>query len=525
MNLLTISCPCCGFSREIPAERVPEGERKVTCPRCKAAFQFRKPAAGAVETQEPLPPSQPPQPQAQPQPEPPPQPQPQPQQRPTPGTAWRARPARTELPDIAELFKESWQLFQRRFSTLIGLFLLSVVGFVAPVAIAVALGALLGMAAGKGAVVAVGALGAVGSVYAGLRFFSAFLHAVADERLCLKDALARGKGMVWPLLWVGLLSGFIICGGFMLLVVPGIIFTVWFCLAQFVLVGEDSRGMGALLKSREYVRGQWFNVALRLLLVWAASLLIGAIPVAGMILGIVFLPYVTIFHYLIYRDLRAIKGEVAYDCGISDRVKWPALALLGYLILPVLLVSVLGVSLLAPLGQLTSKQGGTLIPAVSALQADSAPQADSGAEGYRVITFPEKAAPAPEAPAAQPGLPSATGTPVPQGVEGEEPADLSIFIYAVNYTGSVKANGTVIRELEGKPDMQYNYNMGGRSLRYGANQIEVDFAELPSHQQSLLGVHMKVSRYRPGQESEVLGEWRFEEKGRGTRTFNLDIPK
>jgi len=438
---------------------------------------------------------------------------------------------------VVDLFKESWDVFQRRFSTLIGLFLLSVLAFVGPGGAAVALGMVVGMVAGKVVMVAIGMAGMVASIYLGFRCLAGFLHAVADEGLCLKDALGRGKGMVLPLAWVGLLTGFVISGGFMLLVIPGIVFMVWFCFAQFVLVCEDSRGMDALLKSKEYIRGEWFNVALRLLLVWAASLLVGAIPLAGPILSIVFLPYLTIFHYLIYRDLREIKGDVPFACGISDKVKWPGAALVGYLVFPVVLFSILGASILGALGpiaQLASKEGITLQPAAPA------PKAAPDQQGYRVITFPQQApaAPGTTAPgtteagttaaggAAVSPSPASQGVPAqPQASGDEEPKDVSIFIYAANYTGTVRANGAVLKELEGKPDVQYNYNMFGRSLRYGPNQIEVNYAELPSHQQSLLSVHIKISRHRQGKEREILGEWKIDEKGSGTKNFTLDIPR
>ena len=571
MSMLTISCPSCGFSRQMPAERVPDGERQVTCPQCQSVFGFSKSAADrrpAVASeplppqpprqtppqqpysQEPLRPQQPQQPLAPPPTptptptptQPPPQSQPQqpksPQSQPAqpvgrgaaPRMAQRRPPPHRELTDIGALFKESWEIFQRRFATLIGLFLLCMAAFSIPAGTAVGLGLLAGMAIGEVAILVMGAVGMVASIYLGFRCLAAFLLAVADERLCLKDALTDAQGLVAPLLWVGFLTSFVIIGGFMLFGIPGIIFTVWFCFSQFVVVREDLRGMDALLKSREYVRGQWFNVALRLLLVWAASLLVGAIPMAGPILGIVFLPYVMIFQYLIYRDLREMKGELPFPCSISDKMKWPGVALVGFVAAPVLLISVIGLSVLGPLAQFVSREGVTL----QSSAPSGTPRSDD--QGLRVINFPPKEAPLATTTAAEPATPTPPLVPTYQSSSptepqasspagDEHPENIHVFIYAVNYTGTIKANGNILREMEGKPDMQYNYNLDGRKLRYGQNLIEVEYAELPSHHDSLLRVRIQVTRSRPGMGSETLHEWSMEDKGRGRSSFPLDIPR
>lgn len=107
----------------------------------------------------------------------------------------------------------------------------------------------------------------------------------------------------------------------------------------------------------------------------------------------------------------------------------------------------------------------------------------------------------------------------------ETPADIHVFIYATNYSGTVKANGTTIKELEGKPEVQYSYNLGGSGFTYGENRIDLNYSELPSHQSSLREVHIRISRTSPGKEKEVLGEWRLNEKGSGTRSYTLNIPK
>jgi len=534
MNQVQISCPSCGFSRQVPSERVPAGSCKVTCPRCKTGFTFSKPAeppqpsvpkqAADIGEAVMQPPPQSPSPatqEAEPQPLPPPsggEPA-APQRPPRPR---RERPApKKVLPDIGTLFSRSWTIFQQRFAILIGLYLLAMVAFIIPPALLVGAAILAGMAKGGVLFVTLGAIGVLTGLYCGFSCFGAFLFAVADNQLPFGEALEKGKSIALPLLWVGFLTGFIITGGSMLFIIPGIIFTVWFFFAQFILVSEGLRGMGSLLKSREYVRGEWFNVALRLLLVWAASLLLGIVPLVGPILSIAFLPYVMIFHYLLYRDLFDLKGDVPYSCGTVDLLKWPATALAGYIIVPAAVILLVGGAAMGKLRQLSTGDI-TIYPPGTA-----APAGSTDSQGYRVIDFPRKdAGIQPEATAGA-GLSSQPGDTMQStpGATGETPENIHIFIYAANYTGTVRANGTSLKEIEGKPDVQYNYNLGGEGLRYGENRIDLDYSEVPAHQGSLLEVHIRISRNTPGKGREVLGEWRLNEKGSGTRSYTFEIPK
>lgn len=515
MSLVQIACPSCGFSRQVPADKIPAGARSVTCPQCKTAFPLQQaapPAAAVTAAQQP-PPPQPPEPEPAPpvdgQPETPPRPPRPRRERPVP---------RKTLPEIGTLFSATWAVFQRRFAVLIGLYLLSMVAFITPPLL------LAGAAflAGGGSSVLLpalgGGLGGMLGIYFGFRCFGAFLFAVADDRLGFGEALEQGRRVIFPLIWVGLLTGFIISGGFLLFVIPGIIFIVWFFFAQFIVISEDVRGMGALLKSREYVRGEWFDVALRLLLVWAASLLLGMVPLAGPLLTIVFLPYLMIFHYRLYRDLQTLKGEIPYPCSGGDLIKWPAVALTGYIVIPGLLLLFVGGTVIGKVRQFS--------PAGITISSPATPAAGPtlSADGYRVIDFPAKDdGTAATSGVANPGEQTGSGT-TPAATLEETPQNIHVFIYAVNYRGVVRANGVTLKEMEGKTDMQYNYNMGGERLKYGDNRLDVDYNEV-EHPGSLLEIHIRISRQTPGKEREILGEWRLNDKGSGTKSFDFTIPK
>jgi len=351
MGLLTITCPSCGFSRQLPEENVPEGPRRVTCPQCKEIFVYDK--AAPPDTKGEASPAGCPEAAASgPSLEQAAQseahsfssdesPQAAAEESPAPFSDTPPnKPA--ALTDIGELFRQSWELYQKRFAPLILLYLLTILAIVIPTLVAVGLGFFTTLLAGGVAFFITVALGVLVGIVGSLWCYGGFLSAVLDDTLRLEDALRRGKELILPLAWIFLLSGFLVTGGYLLLIIPGVIFTVWFSLAQFIMPGENVRGMAALLKSREYVRGHWLDVALRLFLVWIVSGLVGAIPLFGPILALLFFPYLMIFHCLIYRDLRALKPDLPSSHDTRNKFLWPGVALVGWIIVPALLVLLFG---------------------------------------------------------------------------------------------------------------------------------------------------------------------------------------
>jgi len=103
----------------------------------------------------------------------------------------------------------------------------------------------------------------------------------------------------------------ILVGG-ILLIIPGIIFYIYFEFSFFVFVGEGIKGAKALSRSKELVKGYWWQVFLReiviMIVLFVSAWAIGQIPVIGFFLGLVLAtPFVIIFSYLIYKDLKQIK--------------------------------------------------------------------------------------------------------------------------------------------------------------------------------------------------------------------------
>lgn len=275
------------------------------------------------------------------------------------------------LMDVGSLLKKTWEVFKRRVLTLVIIFVLSGVVFGAGFGIFFGAGALLGMIleSMKEGLVAGGVVaGVIAGMIAWGWGYGALIHGVVDESLGVVEAYKRAWRRVGSFIWiVFLLYLIIIPGGYFLFLVPGILFTVWFSFGPFVLAREGETGMNAIIKSKEYVRGHFGGVFVRFLVIWALSIAIWivqqvfnlaamAIPVvpvlASVALSLVFTPFSMIFVYLVYRDLRDLKGEVAYSATGGAKAKWLGLGILGWLLGPIVLLVLAALTGMAVVGSM-----------------------------------------------------------------------------------------------------------------------------------------------------------------------------
>jgi len=256
-----------------------------------------------------------------------------------------------KLTGIGELFSNSWQIYKNRIGTLIALYLFSAISCVVSLGIFIGTGFLLSHFLSESKIPLILSI-VIGITIGFIALFwgmAAFTFAVADESIGIKDALEKGWQRVSAFIWLFTIMGFIITGGFLLFLVPGVIFLVWFTFAQFILAVDDERGMNALLKSKEYVKGYWFDVFLRLLVIWLVSMFIGMVPFLGGILSLFFVPFMMIFIYLIYKNLKVAKGDIVYSSSSGEKFKWIGAGTLGYVVLPLILIAFLGATFTIPL--------------------------------------------------------------------------------------------------------------------------------------------------------------------------------
>jgi hypothetical protein len=170
---------------------------------------------------------------------------------------------------------------------------------------------------------------------------TAAVIAVVKPRFSLGACLSDARGKVLSTIWISLLLGFVMTGA-AFLVVPWVLFSVWFYFAPFVLADGGSRGMGALLESREYVRGHWFAVFFRIVFIWGLYALLLLVPLAGPLLALVFLPLVLFYNAVLYDNLKSLRGGVRFTPRSVAKAGILATSTAGFILPPLLLLALVG---------------------------------------------------------------------------------------------------------------------------------------------------------------------------------------
>ena len=152
-------------------------------------------------------------------------------------------------------------------------------------------------------------------------FYSvAVIKFVAEPGLTPVAAYQAALPYIFRYVGLAILLTIILLGGYILLIIPGIIFSVWFAFAYLVLITEDTGVTEALKKSRNYVRGRWWGVFGRLValilisLVFVLGLAVLLIPltifanplvieVVNLCVSAIVAPIAVSYSYALYQDL------------------------------------------------------------------------------------------------------------------------------------------------------------------------------------------------------------------------------
>lgn len=257
-----------------------------------------------------------------------------------------------KLDPVKKLFKEAFWFYINRFWKLTGIILMPIVAVILLSAPFIILHFL-----GINVFTAVGVLAIIFFVIFFLVFqgwsILALIYAIKEESGILQ-AFQQSRHIFFSFLWIGFLSSLIILGGFFMGIIPGIIFSIWFIFSAYLLVDKNLKGFNALLKSKEYVKGYWWGIVGRSL---ASSLFIILINVfvylvisliinkevgelARNIANVILMPFSVVFMFFLYRNLVALKPELAAAPVSGKRGFFIFSAVLGVLVMLIIPVAI-----------------------------------------------------------------------------------------------------------------------------------------------------------------------------------------
>lgn len=84
-----------------------------------------------------------------------------------------------------------------------------------------------------------------------------------EQPLGWADTMSGVSKYLGPAIWTSALVGLAVLGGVILLIVPAIIFGVWYSFTLYAVIFEEKRGTAALSASKQIVAGRWWAILWR----------------------------------------------------------------------------------------------------------------------------------------------------------------------------------------------------------------------------------------------------------------------
>jgi hypothetical protein len=136
----------------------------------------------------------------------------------------------------------------------------------------------------------------------------ALRNIVDGKELLVKKTFKSAWKIYWAFLLFSIVIFLIYLFGFVLLIVPGVLFVVWFAFSRFIIIEKGLKIKESLLKSKEMVKGIYWKILGRLIIFGAFMILLeiilsivpyGVGAIATSLCGGLFMLPV----YLLYREI------------------------------------------------------------------------------------------------------------------------------------------------------------------------------------------------------------------------------
>lgn len=151
----------------------------------------------------------------------------------------------------------------------------------------------------------------------------------SDPNISAGKSFNEASKDIMPLIFTGLLAFIFIFGGFLLLIVPGIIFAFWYGQSAYVVITEGLSGKKALDQSKLYAKGNigqifkkgFYIGIISILIGFAVGIIFGSIDkllnltfmtlVGNIIFQLFWTPLASVYAFLLFQYLRQSKTASA----------------------------------------------------------------------------------------------------------------------------------------------------------------------------------------------------------------------
>ena len=280
------------------------------------------------------------------------------------------------LPGPRALAKESWEIYKKRVFTIAGIAVVQFLLSFAILLVGVVIGVILFFALGGKPTTPIFVIGGilflivfVAELYLSIWFLPSYSITYRDwqKPSGMIEIIKASRAYMRATIMTGVISVILVLGALFAFFLPGIVFRIWFMFWIFVVIIDNRQGLLALHTSREYVRGRFWQVVGRVIVVHipeiVLSLLIGGMGkdamgggggVSMQLISLALMPFYGAYMYSLFMHLKKSRGEVPAHIPQASKRKYIGVAALGYVLLIVGAIFV--VPLVVPLVENLMKQ-------------------------------------------------------------------------------------------------------------------------------------------------------------------------
>lgn len=188
-------------------------------------------------------------------------------------------PQPKSLPSASEILKEAWDIYKANVVKFIYLAIIPFGLLLPSIFFGQTSPGIFGLSfiQGPGILIVLWILLMVLAILAQLLFILSLVFIIRERQLNPgpKETLKYAWGQLASYVWIWFLTGIFVLAGMILFIIPGILMAIWYSLVIYVLVAEGKKGTQALKRSKELVKGYWWKVLWRLIIIG----IVVAIPV------------------------------------------------------------------------------------------------------------------------------------------------------------------------------------------------------------------------------------------------------